>query len=47
MNKKDIIEKEEINEKGTDKMIGKKDEIIDEKDIENFMDIEEDKKVSK
>lgn len=25
-------------------MIGKKDEIIDEKDIENFMDIEEDKK---
>lgn len=25
-------------------MIGKKDEIIDEKNIENFMDIEEDKK---
>ena len=53
IDKKDIIEKEEIDkknvkkvevQKGIDKMIGKKDEIIDEKDIENFMDIEEDKK---
>ncbi|HEB5003175.1 TPA: endonuclease III [Clostridioides difficile] len=53
IDKRDIIEKEEIDkknvkkvevQKGIDKMIGKKDEIIDEKDIENFMDIEEDKK---
>ncbi len=53
IDKKDIIEKEEIDkknvkkvevQKGIDKMIGKKDEIIDKKDIENFMDIEEDKK---
>ncbi|VFC12516.1 endonuclease III [Clostridioides difficile] len=53
IDKKDIIEKEEIDKKNVkkvevqkeiDKMISKKDEIIDEKDIENFRYIEEDKK---
>ncbi|MBY2477936.1 endonuclease III [Clostridioides difficile] len=51
LKEKEDIDKKDINtveaKKGMDKTINKKDKIIDEKDIENFSDIEEDKKTVK